>query len=250
MDSHLGIHWPPEPSEEQARREAHSIETYGLERCWCFNQYGNAQPNEIHFHGERQDTSAEGWLHLLALIDEAAADGREVFAPLRDLNPHERRQVITLPASIGRLGAVKHFYLYRSNIVRIPPEIGAMTSLERFDPYTSHRLHWFPYELTRCSALHDSVVSTRALYGNHKYRPPFPALNSEGSSPSRADLTELDPEVWGATTIECCSVCAKRIRGPGIVQAWVSRWIGTDVLPLLVNACSSDCIADLPEDDK
>jgi hypothetical protein len=250
MDSEFGAPWPPEPSERRARRGTNSIEQYGMEDCWCFNKYGKAQPNEIHFHGERQDTSAEGWQHLLALIDEAAADGREVFKPLRDLNPQERRQVITLPSSIGRLGAVKHFELYRSNIVRIPPEIGAMTSLERFGPYTSHRLHWFPYELTRCSALRDSTVSTRALYGNHKYRPPFPALNSEGSSMSPADLTDLDPEVWGATTIERCSVCATRIRGQGFVQAWVSRWIGTDVLPLLVNACSSDCIADLPENEK
>ena len=30
--------------------------------------------------------------------------------------------------------------LYRSNLVRIPPEIGMMTSLEEFDPYTSYRL--------------------------------------------------------------------------------------------------------------
>ena len=28
-----------------------------------------------------------------------------------------------------------------------------MTSLERFTPYTSHRLHWFPYELTRVFCL-------------------------------------------------------------------------------------------------
>jgi hypothetical protein len=250
MDSDFGAPWPPEPSERLVEHEAGSIQQYGLEVCWCFNQYGNAQPNEIHFHSERQDTSAEGWQHLLALIDEAVADGREVFEPLRDLNAQERRQVITLPSSIGRLGVVKHFDLYRSNIVRIPPEIGAMSSLERFTPYTSHRLHWFPYELTRCSALRDSTVSTRALYGNRDYRPPFPVLNSERSSTSPADLTDLDPEIWGTTTIDSCSVCRKPIRGPGFVQAWVSRSVGTDVLPLLVNACSLDCIADLPENDR
>ncbi|MFC9811121.1 hypothetical protein ACFVJM_03490 [Streptomyces virginiae] len=27
-------------------------------------------------------------------------------------------------------------------------------------PYTSHRLHWFPYEITRCSRLLRSTVST------------------------------------------------------------------------------------------
>jgi hypothetical protein len=33
-------------------------------------------------------TSAPGWLHMLALIDEAAADGREVFKPAV-MFPHE-----------------------------------------------------------------------------------------------------------------------------------------------------------------
>lgn len=42
--------------------------------------------------------------------------------------------------------------LYGSNLVRIPPEIGAMTSLEEFTPYTSYRLHWVPYEITRRAA--------------------------------------------------------------------------------------------------
>ena len=106
MHSDLGTPWPPDPSEKAPDYEASLIRHYGIEVCWCFNQYGSAQPAEIHFHGERQDTSAEGWLHLLALIDEAAADGREVFKPLRDLSPQERRQVITLPSSIERLGAV------------------------------------------------------------------------------------------------------------------------------------------------
>jgi hypothetical protein len=122
-----------------------------------------------------------------------------------------------------------------------------MTGLERFTPYWSHRLHWFPYELTRCSALRDSTVSTRSIYGNRRYRPAFPVLDSERSPPSPADLTDLDPEIWGATTIDSCSVCGKRIQGPGFVQTWVSRWVGTDVLPFLVNACSSDCIADISQ---
>jgi len=97
---------------------------------------------------------------MLALIDEAAADGREVFKPLIEMDPEERRQVITLPRSIGKLTAVKSLVLYRSNLVRLPAEIGAMASLEVFEPYTSHRLHWFPYELTRCEKLGNSTVST------------------------------------------------------------------------------------------
>ncbi|MEU9091598.1 hypothetical protein [Streptomyces sp. NPDC048428] len=83
------------------------------------------------------------------MIDEAADDGREEFRPLVELSAEERRQVITLPASIAKLTAVKHFVLYGSNLVRVPPEIGAMTSLEELTPYTSYRLHWFPYEIIR-----------------------------------------------------------------------------------------------------
>ena len=60
---------------------------------------------------------------MLAIIDEAATDGREVFKPLVEMNPEERRQVITLPPSIGKLTAVQHLVLYRSNLVRLPPEI-------------------------------------------------------------------------------------------------------------------------------
>ncbi|MEU9107773.1 hypothetical protein AB0D54_26255 [Streptomyces xanthophaeus] len=65
------------------------------------------------------------WQHLLELIDEAAADGREGFRPLVELSPEERRQVITLPPAIGKLTAVKHLVLYGSNLVRLPPEVGA-----------------------------------------------------------------------------------------------------------------------------
>jgi len=42
---------------------------------------------EVRFHRERQDRSAPGWLHMLALIDQAAADGREVFRPLAEMSP-------------------------------------------------------------------------------------------------------------------------------------------------------------------
>ena len=126
----------------------------GYDLCSCFD-YAHVQvpAREVRFHRERQDTSAPGWLHMLALIDDAAADGREIFRPLVEMSPEERRQVITLPPSVGKLTAVKHLVLYRSNLVRLPPEIGAIASLEVFEPYTSQRLHWFPYELTRCGNL-------------------------------------------------------------------------------------------------
>ncbi|MFB9202172.1 hypothetical protein ACFFV7_13315 [Nonomuraea spiralis] len=175
------------------------------------------------------------------MIEEAAADGREVFRPLVELSPDERREIVTLPASIAKLTEVKHLVLYGSNLVRIPPEIGAMAGLEEFTPYTSHRLHWFPYELTRCGGLRRSTVSTRSLYGNFKLRPPFPELR-----PRPDAAGEPDPGVWGATVIRTCSVCDRPIGETGPSQVWISLRVATDVLPLLVNACSPACIQALP----
>ncbi|WP_330290332.1 leucine-rich repeat domain-containing protein [Streptomyces sp. NBC_00576] len=217
--------------------------------CSCFDQY-NVRPHaRVDFHAELQDTSSAGWQHLLALIDEAASDGREEFRPLAELSPQERRQIVTLPPSISKLTAVRHLMLYGSNLVRVPPEIGAMTSLEQFTPYTSNRLHWFPYEITRCSRLVRSTVSTRSLFGNYKLRPQFPRLQPPRSSAAENDLPDLaglDPSRWGATAIRSCSVCDRPIEKGGFRQVWISLRVATDVLPLLVNACSSACVAALP----
>ncbi|WUH99554.1 hypothetical protein OHR68_39705 [Spirillospora sp. NBC_00431] len=222
-----------------------SSEDRGRDSCRCVGHSIKTRPTAVHFHGERQDTQAAGWWHLLALIDEAAADGRTVFKPFAELNGSERRQIITLPPTIAKLTAVKHLVLYGTNLVRIPPEIGAMTSLEVFEPYTSHRLHWYPYELTRCVRIADSTVSTRVLYGNFKFRPPFPALRPVTDA-AEADLSALDPSVWGTDTVRACSVCDGPVDRE-LHQVWISRVVGTDVLPLLVNACSSECVAALPE---
>ncbi|MET9617393.1 leucine-rich repeat domain-containing protein [Kitasatospora indigofera] len=199
------------------------------DRCGCFDQVRPANRRRVAFHTEQQDTAAPGWLRLLELVEEAAADGREEFHPLRELSAGERRQIVTLPPTVARLTAVREFGLYGSNLVRIPPEIGAMTSLETFDPYTSYRLHWFPYELTRCPVLRRSTVSTRALYGNEKLRPPFPPL---------------DPKAGNAGSGGACSVCDGPLTRPR--RVWISLRVATDVLPLLVNACSAACVAALP----
>jgi hypothetical protein len=215
----------------------------GYDLCSCFD-YAHVQvpARKVRFHRERQDTSAPGWLHMLALIDEAAGDGREVFRPLVEISPEERRQVITLPPSVGKLTAVKHLVLYRSNLVRLPAEIGAMASLEMFEPYTSQRLHWFPYELTRCRNLKSSAVSTRLIFGNFKYRPPFPELR-QGPVPPEGP----DPGLWGADSITSCSVCGGPVPERGVRQVWLSARVATDVLPLLVNACSDACVGALPQ---
>lgn len=217
-----------------------------VDTCSCFDWYRPHPQARVGFHPERQDTSAPGWRHLLELVDEAADDGREEFRPLLELSPEERRQVITLPPSIARLTAVKHLVLYGSNLVRIPPEIGAMTSLEEFSPYTSYRLHWFPYEITRCRKLTRSTVSTRALFGNYKLRPPFPRLQPSLESVADLDLANLDPRRWGATAVHKCSVCDREIEQNALHQVWISLRVATDVLPLLVSACSPVCVAALP----
>ena len=126
------------------------------------------------------------------------------------------------------------------------PEIGDMENLVEFLPYTSMRLHWFPYEITRCTKLDESQVSTRALYGNFKFNPPFPRLERPLSSTSGVDLTNLAPERYGAPAVTTCSVCRTPLAQTGLHQVWISLNVGTDVLPLLVNACSPDCVARLP----
>ncbi|WP_231591338.1 leucine-rich repeat domain-containing protein [Saccharothrix sp. ST-888] len=214
--------------------------------CTCFDQYRVTNRRRVHFHSDRQDTSSPAWQHFLVLIEEAAADGREVFRPLVDMSPQEQRQIVTLPPTIAKLTAVRHFVLYGSNLVRIPPEIGAMTSLQEFTPYTSYRLHWFPYELTRCPSLKRSTVSTRALYGNEKLRPPFPLLQSGRAVTGALGLDDVEPGEWGATSVSACSVCDRSLEGIQVHQAWISLRVATDVLPLLVNACSAACVQALP----
>jgi len=215
-------------------RENHSEEELGpaWEPCECSTPIDEPDsPPSREFHLEHADPTGEAWQRLTALIDEAGRDGRDEFAPHREIPRELWRQIVTLPATIGNLKEVKKFSLYGSNLIAIPPQIGEMASLEDFDPYTSRRLHWFPYEITRCPALKASRVSTRHLYGNYKTRLPFPSLPSivpEGSAPAG------------------CSVCGTAFSPTGPIQAWVSLRVATDVLPLLVHACSDACVASIP----
>jgi hypothetical protein len=207
--------------------------------CDCFNQYEgylgqeeeNRKPQELDLHTEAQDQSSEAWFLLNELVDAAICDGREEFAPARDMPPSMWAEITELPSKISQLKAVKRFILYGSSLVRIPYEIGEMESLENFTPYTSYRLHWFPYEIRHCKKLKDSTISTRALYGNYKSRPPFPRL----------------PQLNRLYMPDRCSVCqASFVADTSPIQRWISLPIGTDVVPLLVHACSDQCIADLP----
>ncbi len=179
-----------------------------------------------------QDKSALAWKKLCDYVEQLAESGGEEFAPAENLGPELYSQIHTLPTSIAKLTKVKKIWLYGSKLKRIPPEIGKMALLEYFDAYTSYDLHWLPYEIINCKNLIGSRISTRALYGNYKFRTPFPKLDS---SPVRYDGDGL-----------ACSICQRPITYDKTNQLWISLKIGTDVVPLLVNACSTQCEDKLP----
>lgn len=188
--------------------------------------------SEVELHREPQDTECDAWKRLLDYVERIADTGARQFKPRPELTAEQWRQIVTLPATIAKLTQVTSIELYGSYLVRIPPEIGQMTSLRELTPYTSYRLHWFPYEITRCRALRSSTVSTRTLYGNFKYRPPFPRVlpaTSRTQGPMRP-----------------CSVCSRMYEDLELHRVWISLRVATDVLPLLVNACSAACVDSLP----
>lgn len=209
------------------------------EICKCFSQLSSKHGCLAKIHSEKQDTQCESWQRLLDLIELAAREGVKEFAPLREFTLKERSQIITLPPTIAKLKTVKHFILYGSFLVRIPPEIGEMESLQEFSPYTSRLLHWFPYEITRCKKLRMSTVSTRSIYGNYKYRPPFPYLRED-----------INSQAYPLITSRECSVCRAKLDQSKVIRRWISLPVATDILPLLVNACSMNCVNSLPKTPK
>lgn len=200
--------------------------------CLCLNQ-----KSELRFHRETQDTECDAWHQLLELIEKARRNGDHEFSPLEEIDDGHR--IITLPPEIGMLKDVRRLHLYGSRLRMIPPEIGEMASLEQFFPYTSYQLHWFPWEITRCRKLADSGVSTRALYGNQRTRVGFPQLGSYAS------LGLTSPRAKRP-----CSVCRKPFKDKGEFRVWISRGVATDVIPMLVNACSMRCVEQLPRPAK
>lgn len=179
-----------------------------------------------------QDRNSIAWKKLCEYVEKVASENTEEFSPLDELGEELYSQIYTLPETISKLKKVKKVWLYGSQLKSIPPEIGEMESLEYFDPYTSYNLLWFPYEITNCKNLKDSRVSTRALYGNYKYRKPFPSLIN-------------NPVRYQGEKVKC-SVCRKEMDYTLTNQLWISLRIGTDVLPLLVNMCSVECETKLP----
>jgi len=199
---------------------------------WGDRELGRNRP--VHFHRDAQDPDCDGWKRLLELVERAANEHWVEFDPLAHMPPEHWTQIVDLPPSIARLTEVRKLMLYGSHLVRVPPEIGQMTNLVEFVPYTSARLHWMPYEITRCSKLARSTISTRHLYGNFRHRAPFPQL--EDGRPETA--------APGATT--ACSICSRVTDPAAMKYVWTSQPVGTDVVPLLVNACSEECIDRIP----
>ena len=212
---------------------AHHDRLHKVESCGCpVARYSDRSRDETYFHIDEPVTDSAAWRALLVLIDKCADDRRSSFAPGLELEPDLWRQITILPASISKLTSVQHLSLYGNHLSSVPPEIGDMTALTRFEPYTSDRLHWFPYEITRCAALVDSTVSTRALYGNRKTFAAFP---------------QLPANIPTGCVPNTCSVCRGAFGSDGPIQCWYSMRVATDILPLLVHACSASCVDALPK---
>jgi Leucine-rich repeat (LRR) protein len=173
-----------------------------------------------------QDRKSLAWQKLCDYVDKVEEENRTDFCPAEELGYELFSQIHTLPETISNLKNVKKLVIYGSKIRQLPPQIGEMEALENFIPYTSYDLHWYPYEITKCSKLISSTVSTRALYGNKKNRMAFLSL-------------EDNPVRYFGDTVDC-SVCGKSMTYEQTNQLWISLWVGTDVLPLLANLCSKN----------
>lgn len=95
---------------------------------------------------------------------------------------------------------------------------------------TIHSIHLVPAPV-RDPSMHAATrqhSQHAALYGNSRTRYEFPPL---GSTPN---------------ALRPCSVCARAFEDLGKHRVWITALVGTDVLPLLVNACSESCIEQLP----
>jgi uncharacterized protein (TIGR02996 family) len=200
--------------------------------CDCFEMYGrskNGNPRwrDSSLHDDIQDTTSDAWKRICDQI-ETGIEKEETELDFRGA------QVVTLPRSIGRLTTLRRLNLYASYIARVPRELGLLPELTKLEPYTLYNLHYYPYELARAPQLRLSTVSTRALYGNFKFRPPFPLL---------APRDEPMPP-------RPCSVCDAPFEDRGRHRYWTSRRVASDVMPLLINACSAACLANaLPPSD-
>ena len=199
--------------------------------CECLAEYAQlGAAFRPPLHVEVQDEGVAGWQQLTKLVDDFEQSGATFLAPSKHIPWEHWQHVITLPREVAALTCVQEFLAYGSNLRRLPPEIGRMSSLRKFDIYTSYALHWLPYEIMRCQDLYWSAMSTRTLYGNRKTRLPFPRLSNP--------IDVLMPET--------CSVCDLPFEGRSPQVYWTTQRVGTDDVPLLIHGCSYACIEQVP----
>ena len=192
--------------------------------CNCFadddrTNNGTLRWRKSPLHDDIQDTTSDAWKWVCDQI-ETGIETEQTELDFRGV------QVVTLPRSIGRLTTLRRLYLYGSYIARLPRELGLLPELTKLEPYTSYNLHYYPYELARAPQLRLTIVSTRPLYGNVKFRP-----RSRYSHRATSRCRHVR------------AACAMRCSRPGRHRYWTSRRVASDVMPLLINACSAACLA-------
>ena len=182
--------------------------------------------SEVRLHVDEPHSSQKAWDEALEILDNAAKRGVVELNLGKEMHRENYLALHTLPDSIGDLKDLQKLVLYGSNLSTIPRAIAGCVNLRVFEPYTSYRLHWFPYEMRQCAKLKSSCISTRALYGNFKHRAPFPDLSN-------------NPWSW-PTGGARCSVCGAADRV--LEQYWVSQAVASDVVPLLLSVCGEACL--------
>lgn len=198
--------------------------------CSCLAARGKkGAPGVPNLHSEMQDMSAPGWKTLVTLVNDDRT--ASILEPSTAMPAGQWSSIITLPVEMQILSSLQELRLYGSHLRRLPPEIGKLSALNNLDIYTSYSLHWLPYEVTRCTRLRDTRISTRALYGNINTRLPFPRLSGS--------LEALQPQT--------CSVCDQPFEGRERKPFWTTQRIGTDVAPLLAHTCSEECTSRIPD---
>ena len=71
--------------------------------------------------------------------------------------------------------------------------------------------------------------------------------DSSGSVSSRlASFFPVALKNGEAQTVRKCSICNHPYTDRRLHRVWISLRVATDILPLLVNACSEECIQKLP----
>ena len=222
-----------------------SVDDYA--KCNCFDEYYKREDSfeevesdeeferiinspvgwsEPTFHVDERSSTQRAWDIACEILESAAKKGLKNLNLGRMMDRNDFMALNTLPESIGELKDLENLVLYGSNLSSIPREISGCEKLKTFEPYTSYRLHWFPYEIKRCRNLSDSCISTRALYGNYKMRTPFP---------------DLSKHTWNWQSGQAyCSIC--NLESNKLDQYWISQVVATDVIPMLVSVCSNDCL--------